>query len=473
MTPPLTGGASTVPLRRGKACMKCRRPKDETCQYGPTTPRIRTRTKPLESTVASLVARVEQLEHSSNSPSSIQLFDPYLPEPESHLGYRRLHLFLDHAPQFGFFLDPERFMQSVRYIDDHISCPSPSLLNSILLWGAHLSSNTDLEVRFKSIALQRTAALGVQPFLYTLQAEVLLGYYLFRTGAFLEARVHTNTALELALSGGLHQICVSTQTADVVEQGERINAFWAVFVLHNNLGAAMGDLPDAAAVGGMQIDTPWPLDMDEYKQGVFSRGSQATVLKYLRILSATPEYSDHGSSLLALNAKACILLNQALWLPPQWNSNVAGDVQSLYNVFQLVNDRILELRGQMSSAATRNGASIRLLTHSLLYAATIKLHDLFTANNVESRRICLDAARAMFRFEGMDLHSLGYLNPMMATLLKMAYDVLVAEHYRISQTNRPSSQETHEAHATLGDARGKLDTLANLDILKLDLSLFN
>jgi hypothetical protein len=159
------------------------------------------------------------------------------------------------------------------------------------MWGAHLSADRERELHFKQKALQSVAAeLTPHSFLHTIQAEVLLSYYFFRTGHFLEARAHTATAVALALGGGLHQIRSLNPdvpvmeitedndqaeeihlraSADAVEEGERINGFWAVFMLQKNLSVALESPARVCGVfeaGGMQIDTPWPLEMSDYKQ---------------------------------------------------------------------------------------------------------------------------------------------------------------------------------------------------------------
>lgn len=163
---------------------------------------------------------------------------------------------------------------------------SPGLLNAMYMWGAHLSSNPQREEHYKYLALQCVATdlrpSHPQSFLHTIQTEVLLSHYFFRIGHFLEARAHTATAVALALGGGLHQIrslhhpdvpvIAIAETAehgiqlrapaDAIEEGERINGFWAVFMLEKNLSVALEPAARVCGVfeaGGMQIDTPWPL----------------------------------------------------------------------------------------------------------------------------------------------------------------------------------------------------------------------
>lgn len=130
-------------------------------------------------------------------------------------------------------------------------------------------------------------------FMHTIQAETLLGYYFFRNGNILEAKRHTSSAASLALGCRLNTLRSSQQQQwssnpilasapvvlggsislpppqDPIEEGERINAFWAVFTLYRDVAVAVD--PPRSVCGvfdapGCQIDTPWPLDMDMYKK---------------------------------------------------------------------------------------------------------------------------------------------------------------------------------------------------------------
>ena len=147
------------------------------------------------------------------------------------------------------------------------------------------------EYTFLTRALQHTATdlVGAHPnsVLHTLQAEVLLAYYLFRIGRFVEAKCHTAAAVSLAIGCGLHRIRSSNLFApsaiglssetpislhppqDSIEEGERINGFWAIFMLHKYISIALE--PPSSVCGtleapGMQIDTPWPLDIASYSE---------------------------------------------------------------------------------------------------------------------------------------------------------------------------------------------------------------
>jgi Fungal specific transcription factor domain len=133
-----------------------------------------------------------------------------------------------------------------------------------------------------SMALSSTHPKTV---LHTMQAEVLLAHYFFRTSRLLEGRYHYNAAVSLAIGSGLHRIRSNRElvpalqfTGDIyssppapqdsVEEGERIDGFWTVFILDKCWSACLNSpslFTDDNALG-TQIDTPWPLDTEGYEQ---------------------------------------------------------------------------------------------------------------------------------------------------------------------------------------------------------------
>jgi hypothetical protein len=122
-------------------------------------------------------------------------------------------------------------------------------------------------------------------FLHALQAEILLAYYFFRNGRFLEGKYHSSAAASLAISGGLDKIrsaqespptvnfvgtrsCALPPTRDTVDEGERINGFWVTLILDKCWSVALGspsNFTNDEALG-TRIDTPWPLDNSAYEQ---------------------------------------------------------------------------------------------------------------------------------------------------------------------------------------------------------------
>ncbi|KAJ7177573.1 hypothetical protein C8R43DRAFT_974816 [Mycena crocata] len=412
-----------------------------------------------------------------------------------------LHTFLPHASQFGFFLDSKRFIPSAlqSMSMDNVKPACPALMNAVYMWGAHLSGDPR-EERFRYQALQYAATDLVpshaQSFLQTIQAEILLSYYFFRTGRFLEARAHTATAVALAVGGGLHQIrsihrpavpvfsiaeehghdVHPREPADSVEEGERITGFWAVFILQQNLSIALDPPARVCSLeaSGMLIDTPWPLEMEDYRQGSLTSDIEgdSTVRGYL-CQPGAPSY-DGGASIIAMNIKACILLHRAVYLHGHWTSNhSARESQSWWTPFRTIEQLISALRSQLPDLAQLDGRSPArtiLLTHSLLNAAIIKLHSMFMYSDTTSRDACLAAARDMFRFGDMNIQGLGYLNPIMGTLWEAACGVFIAElnHLRSIDNAWPSqgaAESEKEMYVNLQDGFAALNTFARGSLL--------
>ncbi|KAG5646377.1 hypothetical protein DXG03_003700 [Asterophora parasitica] len=340
-----------------------------------------------------------------------------------------LDKFLPHCLEFGFFLNPNRFREAalLPFTFGHASRPSPAVLSAVYLWGVHLSHSEPLlleEHSFMTRALQHAATdpIGAHPdaVLHTLQAEVLLAYYLLRVGRFLEAKCHAANAVSLALGAGLHKIrctnphvptaiCLSSDIPislhppqDDIEEGERINGFWAVLMLHKYITIALE--PPMSVCGtleapGIQIDTPWPLDIPGYAEGLLHpdvRGN-STVRNFLLNMV---DHGHHGHSTTALNVKAAILFHRSAQLAGQWTPNMQTREFHAYTAaFQSIN-RVIEtfrtILPPLSQLDVKHPSTrALLLIHALTDAAVIKLHINFSYADSSSKHHCLTAARNM------------------------------------------------------------------------------
>jgi Fungal specific transcription factor domain len=206
--------------------------------------------------------------------------------------YIRFDNFLLHGFEFGFFLNPERFRSSILLASIPEQRPIPALLSTIHLLSVHVSGRDDLaaeenQLLSQSVRLTHLSLSVAHPqvILHTIQAQVLLAHYFFRTSRFLEGRYHLNAAVSLCIKGGLHRLRATrpTQPAvqfigavqvspptpqDTVEEGQMINGFWTVFILDKWWSACLNTtslMTDDDSLG-TQIDTPWPLDTEGYEQ---------------------------------------------------------------------------------------------------------------------------------------------------------------------------------------------------------------
>ena len=174
----------------------------------------------------------------------------------------------------------------------NIGRPIPALINAIYLWGLVIVKNNDFHLHVPILASQIASQLGSaisttssHQILQVIQAKILLVGYLFRIGHFPTALHEAHSASSLAVACGLHKIRTAQpipaytsfidridltlqEPRDQIEEGERINAFWAVFFMDRCLAVIFGPplvISDMDAPG-MQIDTPWPLEMETYER---------------------------------------------------------------------------------------------------------------------------------------------------------------------------------------------------------------
>ena len=198
----------------------------------------------------------------------------------------RLNNFLPFASEFGFFLNIPRFRASMlqAYPPGHPSRPSPALIFSTYLFAIRISNDPLVkpnETTYLTRATQEaaTALSGNHPhkIIHSIQAEVLLATYFFSNGRFFEGKYHVANAVSTAVSAGLHKIRSTSPTTlvtlpphrDMIEEGERIICAWTVFNLDKCWAVALDDAPNfehSTHTLAAKIDTPWPLDMDEFEQ---------------------------------------------------------------------------------------------------------------------------------------------------------------------------------------------------------------
>lgn len=192
----------------------------------------------------------------------------------------RIRVFLLHAQSFGFFINIGRFTNSVLTPEDDTLPPAPALLSSVLLWGVHLSGSQFAQ--YETFCLAQAVALTAQALstphphgvIQYIQSEVLLAHYFFRHNRMIEGKYHTGAAMSLVFSAGFHKIrsvdpspsppslntMILAPASDLVEEGERINAFWTVVILNSCWSTRESNILYEI------VDTPWPLDMQQYSQ---------------------------------------------------------------------------------------------------------------------------------------------------------------------------------------------------------------
>ena len=192
-----------------------------------------------------------------------------------------------------------RFVQLASSPSRNRNSPNEALISTVCLWGSHLSRNPSVkrhEAGFLtkairdvsgSLFLTNTGQHG-HAILGIIQAEVLLANYFFSLGRFLEGKYHSSAATSLAITcrlnalgsvpdAGMLGMNLITQpypgfptadAGDAIDHGERINAFWAVYILDKCWSVALSSPSSISEniTSGLRITTPWPLSMAQYQQ---------------------------------------------------------------------------------------------------------------------------------------------------------------------------------------------------------------
>ncbi|GLB40228.1 putative GAL4-like Zn(II)2Cys6 (or C6 zinc) binuclear cluster DNA-binding domain [Lyophyllum shimeji] len=395
---------------------------------------------------------------SASSSTDVQQEEPRLP-----VSKLLLQTFQPHASEFGFFLDFTRFYDSAVLplpIGHHLR-PCRALLSAVYLWGVHLSQSETLSSRehiFLERALRHAAnnlsSNHPQKILHGIQAEVLLCLYFFQTGRFLEGRVHCSSAISMVFSTGMHKIRSMNRVnvppyialgepitmlpppESAVEEGERILGFWTVYALHNCWGVALGfpmTLP--SEFPGSQIDTPWPLELNQYEQFPSELQGSFTVRKFL---DDAVENSYGEFSTLSMYCKASILYESAARHAMLAQADMQpGDATRFTQSFATLNeciDRFISALPNITHLEMVMPDAIRtnFVTHTLAHAASSRLNAIFAETNEQSREKSLAAALCIVGLiKEVDIQNFQHINPIIGTLWMSACQVMTCEVARL------------------------------------------
>ncbi|KAJ6589329.1 hypothetical protein B0H19DRAFT_921557 [Mycena capillaripes] len=478
-------------LARGQACFSCRRRKmrcdgakpvcgqceralrNEDCEY--THGQKRARAEVLQESISRVESRIYELEHPHENPQpAVQLQQPYQSgsgrpssspdEPPFDIAQRLVDSFLSYSSEFGFFFNSSRFRTSVllRQPMGHPARPTPALLSAVYLCGLRLSKQPQLIVQepvFLSRALKFTAKglAGIHPqrVMHNLQAEVLLAYYFFSSGRFLEGKYHAASAVSLGLSSGLHMIRSANAPShslppaqDAIEEGERIHACWAVMILDKAWAVVLSESPhlDHQHQNSV-VDTPWPLEVDDYQQGRLSPTAQYTNTLQ-KFINNVPT-SDTGMSTIAMLSKASLLWQRADSLARDWKPDMPRHQSTAFHdSFAALDGRIDSFRTAMippnliqypTPAMTR----ALVVAHSIAHTATIQLHSIGPSRaDPRARHKCLVAATTILNIiASVPLQHFAFINPIMGTVWLLSCQVLVDEVYVLRSQRTTSHGE--------------------------------
>ncbi|KAG6908290.1 hypothetical protein DXG01_005391 [Tephrocybe rancida] len=420
--------------------------------------------RPSNASVSQLFAASEHGSPTSRSSSSSgsredSASPPPSQEPPMDIRLDLINIFYQYSSRFGFFLNVERFHASLvepQQIRDHTR-PIPALINAIYLWGTHLSPSPPDgcdEKSFLQASLHHLAkdlsSSHPHRIIQGIQAEVLLSYYYLMHGKVLGGNYHANSAVSLSLSSGLHRIRTPEPIASVptpisspqlllpnlpkpiddTEEGERVDAFWAVLILNNTWIAIQESYSMFYDLQTIGVDTPWPMDVFEYQLQLLPSVSSGTIKGFL------DSSSIEGFSIMALHAKAAVLLEQATVHasnPDEIELVVPSMTPTPVTEFSRIEAVIDQFKAQFPLVDGMNvkptEADTLLMMQMMTHAATIKLHfPLLDKGDQRSRQSALAAAQAIAVLTH-DLRSSSSIrvDPIVGVLWTAACEVFIQE----------------------------------------------
>ncbi|KAI0266969.1 hypothetical protein BC834DRAFT_871888 [Gloeopeniophorella convolvens] len=401
-------------------------------------------------------------------------------EPPVHVAQELLDAFLQHASDLGFFLHVVRFRHSAFLPPGNANRPISALMNVIYLWGIHLTGKEELASREPLLVSRMAAQLGnavpatpSHQILQVIQAKLLLANYFLQIGHFLAGRHQSDSAASLAIACGLHKIRSAQpmpaftsfvdpidlglqEPRDQVEEGERINAFWAVFCMDRCSAVTFGGpsvISDTDA-SGMQIDTPWPLEMETYERGQIypNLRTSGTLRSFFTGLNNGWPWENHGP--LTQLSKAAALFERATRLAATWRPEIPN-VGSFYSDFVAIDQRIDEFKSQLPplDQVSSRSAPLVHLAYCLGNGATMQLHATFSSQNTGSRAKCLAAVMVMIRAnQAVRAHEFKYTAPVLGTLWAAGGRVIINEiialrSFQVEPTPSPHRRDTELRNA--------------------------
>ncbi|KAI3601592.1 hypothetical protein WG66_003069 [Moniliophthora roreri] len=380
-----------------------------------------------------------------NGPAHLlEVFDPKMnKDPPAELSRFLIDAFLPHAPDFGFFLNIERFRSAALLPESSSRAlkPTRGLLSAVHVLGLRLSGTGPTTPQEEArIAAYLTRAINdatkmmvtetANPFVVVenIQAELLLATFLFCHGRLLEGQYHLTQAISLAIGAKLHKIRSSHEdsatgmnspllppTSDPMVEGERINAFWTVFILSNCWDATVDTSTSLIAVfgdGNLEVDLPWPLTMPEYQQEGFPPDLRGTWTVQKFLTQIVPDVSSSNEfSELAMYAKASILFKRARKI--EWHLQRGQEIPDtppnrvLCDLIESFVASLPPLKGTVIRFApselgfpynTVSGEfstiGMQLVTLTLAHASIIHVYSVTVETNAASMKKSFDAAKA-------------------------------------------------------------------------------
>ncbi|ESK97143.1 hypothetical protein Moror_6364 [Moniliophthora roreri MCA 2997] len=378
--------------------------------------------------------------------------------------------FAPNALLLGFFLHGPRFLESMfsSKRTPPLPRPAPSLISVIHLVGIQCSPSKQFR-EHESLFLQRAlqamdANRHPRYVVHNIQAEILLTHYFLRIGKFGQAMHRLNSAMSLAISCGLHKQSTHHSPAsyqlpppiDGIERGERLDAFWAVVLLHKAWGVSLQWPSRISALLDDIVDTPLPLDIGAYESGDVATNPEGYLTLQVLGGAVNVDKPPKGASTwLGASVKAAVLFERATYLGIQWQS-VMNDPEEMAQMHPFI-QYLTNFVASLPSISACHESALRhswLVTQSLAHAAVIQLGSAF--DDPQAKQSCLASARAavrvlkQFRAEEPECED---VNSLLGTTWTPVCKVLIRAISEIDQRKDPTNSALRE------ELRGELWTV--------------
>ncbi|KAJ7204272.1 hypothetical protein C8J57DRAFT_1619097 [Mycena rebaudengoi] len=357
-----------------------------------------------------------------------------------------LAVFTPHAFECGFFLYAPRFVTSVLQGDsldiaNGSAHPSPALVNAVYMWASVFADKTiSVQTQFLERSLfhlTRNVANSSSPeLLDTLQTELLLSLYFFRSGKVLEAKSRLGSACCLAVHGRLHLMGSQSDFQPILS---RVTAHSTeTFAIVVQASSTHGDLDD----GTGEITTPWPVDMSDPEWKIDTNTSNPITAYISGAVDIDPRSKKF---LVGLVTRAFVLFDHSFryydgWSkgsPPitfsQLNQEAGGDFAILQRLILTLRAAVPPLDWSCKESIEYH-LSFQLCT--LLNGATINLHRAHCITSNTSRATCLNAAHDMFALGNTALRALQVVHPAISFAWASACNILALEFDILARSAR-------------------------------------
>ncbi|KDQ21256.1 hypothetical protein BOTBODRAFT_25679 [Botryobasidium botryosum FD-172 SS1] len=424
----------------------------------------------------------QDLEASSSTPIPLPIVDPYQAwwqfQDAAPAGIRDplVEAFIRYRWQFAFEFNVPRFLASLDLPPSHPNAPHPCLLNAVMLSGCLYSSPNGPLRRYEPYFLKRMnqdmaqSLSSVDKLFDFLRASALAGCYFYGTSRLQEGYHYLSTAMRFAIGCGLNAIDTLSLDSqppsqllppctDMVELGDRINAFWGLYCV-DSAGSLVIGAP--AAASEREITTTWPCPWEYYQDGRALQQTHGNLSALYESSKAATWARD--DNVYALRAKSIALLARASVLLARAKSN-NPDLQTFRTDVIAICRASVNYAGSLPPYEDTSGGgddpaanrSIRAIAFCAAYSAVIQSYGIFGAFAMAGEQMKPEALATQLRAANaamvvvrdiMSLHY-SYMPIYLGWALTPVHEFFIRERERLVERGNQESAEMVCANLSL------------------------